>query len=162
VRIPRLGFHAMAGVGQPTTALVSNKFGDIARPSISYSRFICTASSIRLGKRTIGRCLVSATVAEIKPIYCTSIKQQERSYFRHLKKLMSQIKERSHHCSARLHTTSTRCQNQSTPDIAVCRIAKLIFIYIPTMNVSVFYTFYIHFTNVETNITSPLPTITPM
>ena len=31
-----------------------------------YSRFTCTAWSISLGTTTIGRCLVSATVAEIK------------------------------------------------------------------------------------------------
>ncbi len=78
-------------------------------------RFNCTALSISLGTTTIGRCLVPATVAGIKPIYCTSIRQQERSCFRHLKLAMSQIIERSHHCSACLHTTSTRCQNRSAP-----------------------------------------------
>ena len=86
-----------------------------ARLLRSYSRFICTALSISLGTTTIGRCLVPATVAGIKPIYCTSIRQQERSCFRHLKLAMSQIIERSHHCSACLHTTSTRCQNRSAP-----------------------------------------------
>lgn len=68
-----------------------------------------------LGKRTIGRCLVSATVAEIKLIYCASIRQQERSYFRQLNFLMSLIMERRHHCSARLHTPPERCQNRSAP-----------------------------------------------
>ena len=86
-----------------------------ARLLRSYSRFNCIALSISLGTTTIGRCLVSATVAGIKPIYCTSIRQQERSCFRHLKLAMSQIIERSHHCSACLHTTSTRCQNRSAP-----------------------------------------------
>ncbi len=52
---------------------------------MSYNRFICAALSKRLGNTTIGRRLVSATVAEIKLIYYTSITQQERSYFRHLK-----------------------------------------------------------------------------
>lgn len=85
------------------------------RHSASYSRFNCTATSRSLGPTTLGRCLVSATVAEIKLIYYTSIKQQERSLIRHLKLSMSLIIERSHHCSARLHTTSTRCQNRSAP-----------------------------------------------
>ena len=68
-------------------------FARFARLGPCYSRFICTALSISLGTRTIGRCLVAATVAAIKLIYCTSIKQQERSYFRHLKKSMSGFKE---------------------------------------------------------------------
>ena len=37
---------------------------------------------------------------------------------------MSQIKERSHHCSACLHTTSTRCQNQSTPCVVMYNITQ--------------------------------------
>lgn len=56
----------------------------VARLSSPYFRFNCTTWSIRLGKRTIGWCLVSATVAEIKLIYYSSIKQRERSCFRHL------------------------------------------------------------------------------
>ncbi len=32
----------------------------------AYFRFTCTAGSIRLGKRTIGQCLVAATFAAIK------------------------------------------------------------------------------------------------
>ena len=52
----------------------------------------------------------------LRLIYCTSIKQRERSCFRHLKFLMSLINERGHHRSACLLTTSTRCQNRSAPD----------------------------------------------
>lgn len=90
-------------------------FGLFARLSEPYSRFSCTALSISLGKRTIGRCLVSATVAEIKR-HLLYFDYAARAYcFSPFEIVMSQIKERSHHCSACLHTTSTRCQNRSTP-----------------------------------------------
>lgn len=79
-----LGFRVAAGMGRPTAALSSKSFGRLSRLSASYSRFNCTALSIRLGTWTIGRCLVPATVAGIKPIYCASIRQRERSCFRHL------------------------------------------------------------------------------
>ena len=87
--------HRQAGDDQPRPYPLD--FALLSRLPQRYSRFICTALSISLGTRTIGRCLVSATVAEIKLIYCTSIKQQERSCFRHLKKSMSGIIE--HHPS---------------------------------------------------------------
>ena len=48
-------------------------------------------------------------------IYCTSIRQQERSYFRHLNCLKPDIIEHRPQSSARLPTTSTRCQNRSAP-----------------------------------------------
>ena len=90
-------------------------FGLFARLSEPYSRFSCTALSISLGKRTIGRCLVSATVAEIKR-HLLYFDYAARAYcFSPFEIVMSQIKERSHHCSACLHTTSTRCQNRSAP-----------------------------------------------
>lgn len=89
--------------------------GLFSRLSESHSRFSCTALSIRLGKRTIGRCLVSATVAEIKR-YLLCFDYAARAYcFSPFEIVMSLIKERSHHCSACLRTTSTRCQNRSTP-----------------------------------------------
>jgi len=49
---------------QPLISLVFGGFPELPAP---YSRFSCTAWSISLGKRTIGRCLVNATVAPIKP-----------------------------------------------------------------------------------------------
>ena len=54
------------------------------RPATHYFRYYCTTVSERFGTTATGRCLVSTTVAEIKLIYYTSIKQQERSYFRQL------------------------------------------------------------------------------
>ena len=81
----------------------------------SYSRFTCTALSISLGTWTTGRCLVSATVAEIKR-HLLFFDYAARAYcFSPFEILMSLIIERSHHCSACLLTTSTRCQNRSTP-----------------------------------------------
>ncbi len=55
--------------GRPETTnrgLILLIFGSPPRLRTSYFRFTCTASSISLGKRTIGRCLVAATVAAIK------------------------------------------------------------------------------------------------
>ena len=108
--------------------------GLFARLSESHSRFSCTALSISLGKRTIGRCLVSATVAEIKR-YLLSFDYAARAYwFSPFEIAMSLIKERSHHCSACLHTTSTRCQNRSTPCFAprqaIFCITKLLFYFV--------------------------------
>ncbi len=108
-------FSCVGRHGTANRRLSPLNFGRRAGRLVSYSRYSCTAGSVSLGKWATGRCLVSATIAEIKLIYCTSIRQRERSCFRHLKLLMSLIKERSHHCSARLHTTSTRCQNRSSP-----------------------------------------------
>ena len=114
-------FSCVGRHGTANRRLSSLSFGRLAELAASYSRYSCTAGSVSLGKWATGRCLVSATVAEIKLIYCTSIRQRERSCFRHLKLLMSLIKERSHHCSACLHTTSTRCQNRSSPCFYVAR-----------------------------------------
>ena len=114
VRSLRLVFEdGQAGTTKPP--LIPKSFAQTSGRRQYYSRYTCTAGSISLGKRTIGRCLVPATVAGIKLIYCTSIKQRERSCFRHLNLLMSLFKERGHHRSARLHTASTRCQNRSAP-----------------------------------------------
>ena len=90
-------------------------FRPFSRMSGSYSRFTCTALSISLGTWTTGRCLVSATVAEIKR-HLLFFDYAARAYcFSPFEILMSLIIERSHHCSACLLTTSTRCQNRSTP-----------------------------------------------
>ncbi len=67
------------------------------------------------GKGQSGDVLSLQLLQRLSAIYYTSIRQQERSYFRHLKLLMSLIKECSHHYSACLHITSTHCQNRSTP-----------------------------------------------
>ena len=50
-----------------------------------YFRFCCTTISTSFGKTAFGWCLVSAPCAEIKLIYCTSIKQRERNEFRQIK-----------------------------------------------------------------------------
>ena len=97
------------------SATYSVNFRTAPRQNWPYSRLMSTTESISHGKRAIGWCLVSATVAEIKLIYYASIKQQERSYFRQINFWCRDIIERRHHGSACLHTTSTCCQNQSTP-----------------------------------------------
>ena len=93
--------------GRPTAALASKDFAGVQRRGPGYFRFNCTALSIRLGKRTIGRCLVPATVAGIKLIYCASIRQRERSCFRHLNWSMSILKSFGiialHACAPLLH-----------------------------------------------------------
>ena len=50
----------------------------------SNPRFMSTTGSISFGERAIGWCLVPATVARIKLTYYTSVRQQERSYFRQI------------------------------------------------------------------------------
>lgn len=104
------------------SATYSVNFGAVPRQNCPYSRLLSTTDSISYGKWAIGWCLVSATVAEIKLIYYTSIKQQERSYFRQINFWCRDIIERRHHGSACLHTTSTCCQNQSTPIWNACKM----------------------------------------
>ena len=50
----------------------------------SYFRFACTAWPTRFGTTSVERCPVPSPSDGIKLIYCTSIKQRERSYFRQL------------------------------------------------------------------------------
>ena len=50
----------------------------------SYFRFTCTAWPTRFGTTSVERCPVPSPCDGIKPIYCTSIRQRERSYFRQL------------------------------------------------------------------------------
>lgn len=49
-------------------------------------------------------------------IYCTSIKQRERSYFRQLK-LINRDYSAGQRRTACLQTTSARCQNRSAPSV---------------------------------------------
>lgn len=54
------------------------------RHSPNYSRFIRTSPSGRFRTLAPGRCLVPTPSIGMKLIYCNSIKQRERSYFRQL------------------------------------------------------------------------------
>ena len=60
------------------------KFHPCNEAYMNYFRFACTAWSTRFGTTSVERCPVPAPCAGIKLIYCTSIKQRERSYFRQL------------------------------------------------------------------------------
>ena len=60
------------------------KFHPCNEAYMNYFRFTCTAWSTRFGTTSVERCPVPAPCAGIKLIYCTSIKQRERSYFRQL------------------------------------------------------------------------------
>ena len=80
-------FSCRGRLGLPTAALALKNFGGGVGRTFSYFRYTCTAVSASLGKRAAGRCLVSATLAEIKLIYYASIRQRERSCFRHLKEV---------------------------------------------------------------------------
>ena len=110
-----LGFRSVAGKRQPTAPL-SFKISETPQGEVNPIPDL-PAPPVRLvsGLRQSGDVLSLQLLRRLSLIYCTSIKQQERKNFRHLKSLMSQIRERSHHCSACLHTTSTRCQNRSSP-----------------------------------------------
>ena len=86
-----------------------------------YLRVCCTTISTSFGNRAFGWCLVSAPCAEIKPIYCASIRQRERNCFRQLIFRMIDIKVLTKQRTACLHTISARCQIQSTPMIVARR-----------------------------------------
>ena len=77
-----IDFRAGSGHEPPRQALAS-KTSSAARglpPTIPFSR---APPGHRPTGWVGGRCLVPATVAGIKPVtYCTSVRQQERSYFR--------------------------------------------------------------------------------
>ena len=79
-----IDFRAGSGHEPPRQALAS-KSSSAARglpPTIPFSR--APPNHIPTGM-VCGRCLVPATVEGIKPVtYCTSVRQQERSYFRQL------------------------------------------------------------------------------
>ena len=90
----------------------------------SYLRVCCTTISTSFGNRAFGWCLVSAPCAEIKPIYCASIRQRERNCFRQLVFRMIDIKVLTKQRTACLHTISARCQIQSTPMIATAKIVQ--------------------------------------
>ena len=102
-----LGFRAVAGRRRPTAALSSEISESRTRRRGSYSRNSYTAGSISLETWAIGRCPVPATVAGIKLIYCASIRQRERSCFRHLNWSMSILKSFGiialHACAPLLH-----------------------------------------------------------
>ena len=70
------GFRAQARPKPPTYALASKFHSDCeARPELF--PILLHRRIERFGTRAFGRCLVSTTVAEIKLIYYTSIKQRE-------------------------------------------------------------------------------------
>ena len=89
-----------------------------------YLRFCCTTISTSFGKTAFGWCLVSAPCAEIKPIYCASIRQRERNCFRQLIFRMIDIKVLTKQRTACLHTISARCQIQSTPMNVTAKIVQ--------------------------------------
>ena len=91
------------------------KFRPWREAARSYLRVCCTTISTSFGNRAFGWCLVSAPCAEIKPIYCASIRQRERNCFRQLIFRMIDIKVLTKQRTACLHTISARCQIQSTP-----------------------------------------------
>ena len=99
----------------PICTLVS-KFSSSARNwPLTISDIIAPPFRNASEQQQPGDVLSPQLLRRLSVIYCASIRQQERSCFRHLKLLMSQIKERRHRCSACLLTTSTRCQNRSSP-----------------------------------------------
>ena len=105
----------MAGLKPPTTAL-SPKFSETLRSKESpISDLLAPPCQRASEKGPSGDVLSLQLLRRLSVIYCTSIRQQERSYFRHLNCLRPDIIERMSQSSARLPTTSTRCQNRSAP-----------------------------------------------
>ena len=82
----------------------------------NYFRFNLHRFTLRFGTTSLEQCLVQLSNSRIKPvIYCTSIRQRERNYFRQLKILKSDIKVREQQLTTCLLTPSSRCQSQSAP-----------------------------------------------
>ena len=100
------------------------KFRPWREAARSYLRVCCTTISTSFGNRAFGWCLVSAPCAEIKPIYCASIRQRERKCFRQLIFRMIDIKVLTKQRTACLHTISARCQIQSTPMNVVTKLVQ--------------------------------------
>ena len=78
-----IGFRGCSGHGHPRQPLASKNSPALRgfMPTIpSFRAPPCHPPTVGAG----GRCLVPATVAGIKLTYCSSVKQQERNYFRQL------------------------------------------------------------------------------
>ena len=119
--IPALCFRALARPGPPTNTLASEEFTADSRLATAISDFsvpLCLGASEQLAPEWH---LVPAPGARIKPvIYCTSIRQRERSCFRQL--------IFGNHWLKRAVTNSLRAypnhhpavKSKSTPMIIVC------------------------------------------
>ena len=82
--IPAFVFRVQTRPGPPIRTL-SSKFRQYREADIGYPRFSCATLPGRFGATAPEWHLVSAPSAEIKPeIYCTSIRQRERSFFRQI------------------------------------------------------------------------------
>ena len=82
--IPAFGFRVQTRPGPPICTL-SSKSHPQREAVMSYPRFSCATLPGRFGATAPEWHLVSAPGAEIKPeIYCTSIRQRERSCFRQI------------------------------------------------------------------------------
>ena len=122
-----LVFRSVTGKRQPIAPL-SSKISETPQGEVNPIPDL-PAPPVRLvsGLRQSGDVLSLQLLRRLSQVYYTSTRQQERKNFRHLKNLMSQIRERSHHCSSCLHTTSTRCQNRSSPIIPLRKVnAKVV------------------------------------
>ena len=82
--IPDCGFRAAARPGPPTDAL-SSKISSVNRGIDRLFPIYLHRLILRFGTTSLERCLVPSSDDGIKPvIYCTSIRQRERSCFRQL------------------------------------------------------------------------------
>lgn len=82
--IPAFGFRATARPGPPTGALASKNSSCCRGPTRLFPIYLHRLT-LRFGTTSLERCLVPSSDDGIKPvIYCTSIRQRERSCFRQL------------------------------------------------------------------------------
>ena len=117
----RLGFRNVAGSEQPTANLASKTSGDSRDKNSPISEIPAPPYRNASEKGQSGDVSFPQLLQKYRLIYYPSIRQRERSYFRHLKSSMSEIIEESHHPSACLHTASTCCQIQLPPIFKHCR-----------------------------------------
>ena len=119
----QVGFRVAAGLKLPTATL-SSKFSEAFRGcQLPIPDLPAPPCRLVSEKGQPGDVLSLQLLRRLSVIYCTSIRQQERSYFRHLNCSKPDIKEHRPQSSARLPTTSTRCQNRSAP--IVCSFNEL-------------------------------------
>ena len=69
---------------KPPTCTLSSVFHLCREANTNYPRFSCTSLSLASERRPLGNVSFQHLVSKLSRIYCTSIKQQERSYFRQL------------------------------------------------------------------------------
>ena len=126
----QVDFRVAAGLKPPTATLSSKFSGGLRETGLPIPDILAPPDRLVSEKGQPGDVLSLQLLRRLSGTYCTSVTQQERSCFRHLNWSRPDIIERMSQSSARLHTTSTRCQNRSAPYCGRLYFAKLVFLWL--------------------------------